>query len=102
MHDFNELGPTIPIHLLVESLNSKKTLPVETLPIILRNMGEYLNFILLDANITTISWNQVNQDIETLFRRLVFVLNNLDDPDYLLHIMVGALKIPSVSKVGFH
>lgn len=102
LHDFSELGPTTPIHLLVESLNSKKTLPVETLPVILRNMGEYLGFILLDANITSVSWNQVNQDIETLFRRLVLVLNNLDDPDYLLHIMVGALKIPSVSKVSFN
>lgn len=73
---------------------------METLPIILRNMGEYLSCIPLDAGISTIAWNPVVQGIETLFRRLVLILNNLDDPDYLLHIMVGVLKIPSVSKVS--
>lgn len=97
--DFNELNPTSPIHLLVESLNSKKTLPMDTLPATLRNMGEYLSCVPLDAGITPITWTPVLQGIETLFRRLVLILNNLDNPDYLLNIIVAVLKIPSVSKV---
>lgn len=99
MIDFNELNPTSPIHLLVESLNSKKTLPMETLPAILRNMGEYLSCVPLDAGISTITWTPVVQGIEALFRRLVLILNNLDNPDYLLNIIVAVLRIPSVSKV---
>lgn len=97
--DFNELNPTSPIHLLVESLNSKKTLPMETLPAMLRNMGEYLSCVPLDAGISAVTWTAVVQGIEALFRRLVLILNNLDNPDYLLNIVVAVLKIPSVSKV---
>lgn len=97
--DFNELNPTSPIHLLVESLNSKKTLPLETLPTILRNMGEYLTCIPTDIGISPLIWTPVMQGIETLFRRLVLVLNSLDDPDYLPHTMVAVLKTPNISKV---
>lgn len=97
--DFNELNPTSPIHLLLESLNSKKTLPMETLPATLRNMGEYLSCIPLDAGISLLIWTPVLQGVETLFRRLVLILNSLDNPDYLLNIIVGVLRIPSVSKV---
>lgn len=97
--DFNELNPTSPIHLLVESLNSKKTLPIETLPTIMRNIGEYLTCIPLDIGISPLIWAPVVQGIEALFRRLVLVLNNLDDPDYLLNTMVAILKIPNITKV---
>lgn len=97
--DFNELNPTSPIHLLVDSLNSKKTLPIETLPTTLRNMGEYLSCIPLDAGINASVWGPVLTGIEALFRRLVLILNNLNNPDYLLNIIVAVLKIPSVQKV---
>lgn len=97
--DFNELNPTSPVLLLVESLNSKKTLPMDTLPAMLRNMGEYLSCIPLDAGIPLLLWTPVVQGIEALFRRLVLILNNLENPDYLLNIVVAVLRIPSVSKV---
>lgn len=97
--DFIELNPTSPIHLLVESLNSKKTLPLETLPVTLRNMGEYLHCVPLDAGISSVTWSPVVQGIEALFRRLVLILGNLDEPDYLLNIMVAVLKVPCVPKV---
>lgn len=97
--DFIELNPTSPIHLLVESLNSKKTLPLETLPVTLRNMGEYLHCVPLDAGISSVTWSPVIQGIEALFRRLVLILGNLDEPDYLLNIMVAVLKVPCIPKV---
>lgn len=96
--DFNELNPSSPIHLLVESLNSKKTLPMDTLPITLRNMGEYLNSV--PSDLTGFSWTPVIQGIEALFRRLVLIMHSLNDPDYLLNIIVAVLKIPSVMKVN--
>lgn len=85
--------------MLVDSLNSKKTLSLDTLPISLRNLGEYLQCVPMDAGIGSNSWSQVVQGIETLFRRLVFNLHSLEEPDYLLDIMVCVLKIPGVSKV---
>lgn len=97
--DFQELNPTSPVHMLVDTLNSKKTLPLDTLHISLRNLGEYLQCVPMDAGIGSNSWSQVVQGIETLFRRLVLNLHNLDEPDYLLDIMVCVIKIPGVSKV---
>lgn len=65
----------------------------------LRNMGEYLNCVpSQEAGLTGITWAPVVQGIETLFRRLVLILHSLNDPDYLLNIIVAMLKIPSVSK----
>lgn len=98
--DFIELNPTSPVLLLMESLNSKKTLPMETLPITLRNMGEYLNCVPIEAGISGSLWAPVLQGIDTLFRRLVLLLNSLDSPDYLLNIIVAILKLPAVPKVS--
>lgn len=99
--DFQELNPTSPIHMLVDNLNSKKTLPLETLPTWLRNLGEYLQCVPMDAGIGAPIWTQVVQGIETLFRRIILNLNSLEEPTYLLDIMVCLLKIPGVSKVIF-
>lgn len=40
------------------------------------------------------------QGIETLFRRLILTLHNLEEHDYLLDIMVSVIKIPGISKVS--
>lgn len=63
-------------------------------------MGEYLNCVPIEAGISSSVWAPVLQGIDTLFRRVVLVLNNLDNPDYLLNIIVAILKIPSVPKVS--
>lgn len=87
--------------MLVDNLNTKKTLPLDTLPTWLRNLGEYLQCVPMDAGIGNSIWSQVVQGIETLFRRIILSLNSLDEPSYLLDIMVCVLKIPAVSKVTF-
>lgn len=99
--DFQELNPTSPVHMLVDNLNTKKTLPIDTLPTWLRNLAEYLQCVPMDAGIGTSIWSQVVQGIETLFRRIILSLNTLEEPTYLLDIMVCVLKIPGVSKVRF-
>lgn len=86
--------------MLVDTLNSKKTLPIDTLPTTLRNLDEYLHCVPLDAGIGANSWSQVVQGIEALFRRLILHLKDLEEPDYLLRIMVCVIKIPGVSKVS--
>uniref|UniRef100_A0A1B0CGN7 Protein unc-79 homolog n=2 Tax=Lutzomyia longipalpis TaxID=7200 RepID=A0A1B0CGN7_LUTLO len=94
--DFNELNPTSPIHLLVESLNSKKTLPLDTLPVTLRNMSEYLQCV--PSDLGPGAWSTTVQGIEALFRRLILILHSLEEPDSLLDIMVSLLKIQGVTK----
>ncbi|XP_062699699.1 protein unc-79 homolog isoform X2 [Aedes albopictus] len=97
LNDFTELNPTSPVQLLVETLNSKKTLPVDMLPIILRNLSEYLQSIPVD-NISGSIWTTAVQGIDSLFRRIVFILPSLDEADNLLHIMTSILKVPQLSK----
>lgn len=98
LNDFTELNPTSPVQMLVETLNSKKTLPVDMLPIILRNLSEYLQSIQVD-NISGSVWATAVQGIDSLFRRIVFILPSLDEADNLLHIMTSILKVPQLSKV---
>ncbi len=82
--------------MLVESLNSKKTLPVE-LPTILRNLSEYLMCVPIDV-LNPVIWTTAVQGIESLFRRLIFILPNLEDSENLLDIMVSVLRIPGLYK----
>lgn len=93
--DFNELNPTSPIHHLVETLNSKKTLPTDSLPITIRNMAEYLHLIPADINYQ--SWSATIQSIETFFRRLLLVLPHFDEADHLLEVMHHTLRIQTTA-----
>lgn len=95
--NFPELNPTCPIQLLLESLNSKKTLPFETLPITFRNLTEYINFLPVES-INLGSWTPSIQGIEPLFRRLVLFLGNFEDLECLLDVMVSVLRIPNLPK----
>lgn len=72
---------------------------MDTLPATLRNIGEYLSCIPLDAGIPLISWTAVLSGLDALLRRLVLILNNLDNPDYLLNILVAMLRIPSINTI---
>ncbi|XP_055645545.1 protein unc-79 homolog [Toxorhynchites rutilus septentrionalis] len=97
LNDFNDLSPVSPVQLLTETLNSKKTLPADMLSIILRNLSEYLQCVPVD-NISGNTWSIAVQGIDNLIRRIIFILQSLDEPEHLLHIMISMLKIPQLSK----
>nr|XP_023011875.1 protein unc-79 homolog isoform X2 [Leptinotarsa decemlineata] len=98
--DFNELSPVAPLQLLLETFNSKKTLPVDILPTILQNMACYLNCLPLEAALggSTPIWGTVLQQLELLYRKLIFLLNTLDDMTPLLKIMSSVFKIPLIAQ----
>lgn len=98
--DFNELNPVAPIQLLLETLNSKKTLPVDILPTILQNMACYLNCLPLEVALgaSTPMWGTVLQQVEMLYRKLIFLLNTVEDVTPLLKIMSSLFKIPLISQ----
>ncbi|XP_055589112.1 protein unc-79 homolog isoform X2 [Uranotaenia lowii] len=97
LNDFTELNPTSPVQLLVETLNTKKTLPVDMLTVILRNLSEYLQCLAIDS-ISGSIWSTAIQGLDSLFRRIVFIIPSLDEADNLLHIMNSILKVPQLSK----
>lgn len=94
--DFTELNPASPVQLLMESLNNKKTLPPD-MTTILRNLCEYLQCIPIDTFSAAI-WSAAVQGIDSLFRRIVFILPTLDESESLLGIMVSVLKMPGLPK----
>ncbi|XP_056646981.1 protein unc-79 homolog isoform X3 [Diorhabda sublineata] len=98
--DFNELNPVAPLQLLLETLNSKKTLPVDILPTILQNMACYFNCLPLEVALgaSTPMWGTVLQQVEILYRKLIFLLNTMEDVTPLLKIMSSLFKIPLISQ----
>ncbi|KAG8333731.1 Protein unc-79, variant 2 [Homalodisca vitripennis] len=96
--DFNELNPIAPLQLLLENLNSKKSLSNEQLPVILHNMACYLDCLPLEAGLGpgSSTWVALLTQLELLFRRLVLVLSTLPDVIPLLRIMVSVLRVPGI------
>ncbi|XP_024081973.1 protein unc-79 homolog isoform X2 [Cimex lectularius] len=95
--DFNELNPIAPLQLLLESLNSKKTLP-DTLPVILHNVACYLDCLPLEAGLGpgTGPWSSLIGLIDVLFRRLSLQLQ-IVSPLPLLRIMLSTLRVPGIT-----
>lgn len=81
-------------------LNSKKTLPVDILPTILQNMSCYLNCLPLEAPFgpSTPIWSAVLQQLEILYRKMIFLLNAMEDITPLLKIISSVFKIPLISQ----
>jgi protein unc-79 len=96
LDDFTELHPASPVHLLMESLNNKKTLPLD-LPIIMRNLSEYLQCVPIDTINTPVIWTSAIQGIESLFRRIVFILPTMEEIESLLSIMSSVFKMSASS-----
>lgn len=97
--DFNELNPIAPLQLLFEALNSKKSLPIDSLPMILHNVACYLDCLPLEAGLGPGSgtWSALLAQLEMLFRRLVLLLPSLHDVTPLLRIMVSVLRVPGIA-----
>ncbi|RZF46360.1 hypothetical protein LSTR_LSTR011144 [Laodelphax striatellus] len=95
--DFNELNPIAPLQLLLESLNSKKSL--EGMPLILFNMACYLDCLPLEAGLGPGSgtWTALLTQLELLFRRLALQLSSLHDIVPLLRIMISVLRVPGIA-----
>lgn len=95
--DFNELNTSSPVLLLTETLNGKKNLPVDVLPIIIRNLSEYLHAVPGDSVVHK-DWVTAVQGIEQLFRRIILILPSLDEAEHLLTIMASILRVPGITK----
>lgn len=92
-------------HFHFKALNSKKSLPVDNLPVILHNVACYLDCLPLEAGLGPGSgtWSALLTQLEMLFRRLILLLSSLNDVTPLFRIMVSVLRVPGISscKVNF-
>jgi len=98
--DFTDLNPIQPLQLLLESLNSKKTLPMESLPNTAYNMACYLECLQpLETGFGSSSqqWSQLLTSMESFFRRIALHLPQLENVEQLLKLMIDVLKIPGTS-----
>ncbi|KAG7202977.1 hypothetical protein KM043_010111 [Ampulex compressa] len=98
--DFNELNPIAPLQLLLETLNAKKSLPLERLPIILYNIACYFDSLPLEAGLGpgAATWSGLLAQFDGLFRRLVLMLSSIEDITPLLRIMISILKVPGIQQ----
>ncbi|XP_024935949.1 protein unc-79 homolog isoform X2 [Cephus cinctus] len=98
--DFNELNPIAPLQLLLETLNAKKSLPLERLPIILHNIACYLDCLPLEAGLGpgAATWGGLLAQVDGLFRQLILLLSSIDDVTPLLRIMISVLKVPGIQQ----
>uniref|UniRef100_A0A182JSA7 Protein unc-79 n=1 Tax=Anopheles christyi TaxID=43041 RepID=A0A182JSA7_9DIPT len=97
LNDFSELNPTSPIQMLAETLNAKKTLPIDLLPVIFRNLAEYLQCVPIDCIAGSV-WLPVIQALDSLLRRVILILGSISGSEHLLDIIVAVLKVPQLSK----
>ncbi|XP_041775558.1 protein unc-79 homolog isoform X1 [Anopheles merus] len=97
LNDFSELNPTSPIQMLAETLNAKKTLPTDLLPVIFRNLAEYLQCVPIDCIAGSV-WLPVIQALDSLLRRVILILGSISGSEHLLDIIVAVLKVPQLSK----
>ncbi|XP_075145710.1 UNC-79 domain-containing protein isoform X8 [Haematobia irritans] len=98
LQDFQELNASSPIYMVCEALQAKKSLPLESLPIIFRNMSEYLQCVVPDANIVQSAWPQAMASLESLLRQVIVILPNITNHDYLLDLIVSTLRLNCVPK----
>ncbi|XP_076284317.1 UNC-79 domain-containing protein isoform X2 [Lasioglossum baleicum] len=96
--DFNELNSVAPLQLLLESLNAKKSLPTERLPVILHNISCYLNCLPLETGLGVGSpiWHGLFTQFDNLFRRLTLMLSSIEDATPLLRIIISLMKVPPI------
>ncbi|XP_017112167.1 protein unc-79 homolog isoform X2 [Drosophila elegans] len=100
LQDFQDLNATSPIYMVCDSLTSKKALPVDQLPVIFRNMAEYLNLqcVPAEAGVGLAVWSQAMQAMESLLRQVIVIMPSLTNAEYMLDIIAATLRLNCVPK----
>ncbi|SPP83776.1 protein unc-79 homolog isoform X3 [Drosophila guanche] len=100
LQDFQDLNATSPIYMVCESLTSKKALPVDQLPVIFRNMAEYLNLqcVPAESGVGLAMWSQAMQAMESLLRQVIVIMPSLSNAEYMLDIIAATLRLNCVPK----
>ncbi|XP_038207458.1 protein unc-79 homolog [Zerene cesonia] len=93
--DFSELYPCGPLQLVIEHLNSKKTLPIDQLPTIMGNMALYLESVAAEALGGAAACGALLAALDQLLRAALLQLPQLDDVLPPLRLCAAALRVPN-------
>ncbi|XP_022815729.1 protein unc-79 homolog [Spodoptera litura] len=96
--DFNELYPCGPLQLVVEHLNSKKTLPVDQMGVIAGNIAMYLECLAPEALGPLGACAALVAALDALLRGAALLLHQLDDVLPLLRAATAALRVPAAAQ----
>lgn len=85
---------------ILQTLNSKKSLPVGKLSTILHNVASYLDCLPLEAGLGPgiITWSGLLSQFEGFFRKLVMLLPTIDDITPAHRIMISIMKVPGIQQ----
>lgn len=97
--DFNDLNPMAPLQLLLENINSRKTLPTESLVTILDNIACYMDFLPIEAGLGpgAVSWASVLTQLEIFFRNIISIISTFENVTPFFRIMISILRVPAVT-----
>lgn len=98
LQDFQDLNATSPIYMVCESLTSKKSLPIDQLPVIFRNMAEYLQCVPTEAGVGLAVWSQAMQALESLLRQVIVIMPSMTNAEYMLDLIAATLRLNCVPK----
>ncbi|CAH2985737.1 unnamed protein product [Chilo suppressalis] len=96
--DFNELYPCGPLQLVVEHLNSKKTLPIDQITVIAGNIATYLECLAPEALGPPSACAPLLQQLDALLRSTALQLQQLDDVMPLLRAAAAVLRLPAAAQ----
>lgn len=92
------MNATSPIYMVCESLTSKKSLPIDQLPVIFRNMAEYLQCVPAEAGVGLAVWSQAMQALESLLRQVIVIMPSMANAEYMLDLIAATLRLNCVPK----
>ncbi|KAG1659999.1 Protein unc-79 [Nymphon striatum] len=95
LSDFNDLNQMAPLHMLLESLNSGKCLPLAKLQQILENVADYLEH--LPSESCGSMWCNLLPLFDSFLRKLVLCIPQTVDITNALRIMSSLLKVPAIN-----
>ncbi|VVC24664.1 Hypothetical protein CINCED_3A004663 [Cinara cedri] len=103
--DFNEMNPIEPLQMVLEVLNSKKSLTTDNCIIMLSNVTYYIDILTSDTTGTTstLIWTTILSHFDTMFRKVQLTISSFENINLILKLMIIVLKIPGIisTKVKF-
>ncbi|CAH1714206.1 unnamed protein product [Aphis gossypii] len=96
--DFNEMNPIEPLQMVLEVLNSKKSLSTDDCCIILSNITYYIDILTTDtiSTTSTLTWTTILNQFDTLFRKIQLTISSFENINLIFKLMIIVLKIPGI------
>ncbi|OXA59651.1 Protein unc-79 [Folsomia candida] len=93
--DFTELNPVAPLQMLLEALNARKSLIMDTVAHVIENMAVYLECLPLEA--ASVTWTSVIPLFEAFLRKILPLIQGGTGVVGILRTMACLLRLPGIA-----